>query len=210
MAESEDRVFTTELIWDTGTDGTAIPRELPLRATPLQVGPEGGWLPVHLMAAAAAGSFMSSLLRLAAEAGLCVLGFVSNSRLRIPGDPSERPTLALEPCIVIASEQEVERMRELCEQAVQDSDMCRMLEDRVDLEPDIQVLAGRRGRQTVTIALPAASSQTGSAPEISLRDYYRRPAVRDRIVEYCGGHGGRDVTCVFLGGIIPDDPSATA
>jgi hypothetical protein len=61
----------------------------------------------------------------------------------------------------------------------------------------------------VTIALPAASSQTGSAPEISLRDYYRRPAVRDRIVEYCGGHGGRDVTCVFLGGIIPDDPSAT-
>jgi hypothetical protein len=85
---------------------------------------------------------MSSLLRLAAEAGLCVLGFVSNSRLRIPGDPSERPTLALEPCIVVASKQEVERMRELCEQAVQASDMCRMLEDRVDLEPDIQVLAG--------------------------------------------------------------------
>jgi organic hydroperoxide reductase OsmC/OhrA len=142
MAQPDDRVYTTELIWDTGTDGTAIPREVPLRAVPLQIGPESGWLPAHLIALAAAGCFMSSLLRLAEEARVGVLGFVSNCRLRIPCHPSGRSTLVLEPCIVVASEDEVERMRSLCERAVRSSDICRMLEDRVHLEPDIQVLAG--------------------------------------------------------------------
>jgi organic hydroperoxide reductase OsmC/OhrA len=142
MARSEDQVFTTELIWDAGSNGTAIPREVPLRAPTLQIGPNAGWLPAHLMALAAAGCFMSALLHLAEAAGIPVLGFVSNSRLRIPGDPSERPALILEPCIVVSSKEDVEGMRALCERAVRGSDMCRMLEDRVRLEPDIQVLTG--------------------------------------------------------------------
>jgi organic hydroperoxide reductase OsmC/OhrA len=142
MAQPEDQIYTTELIWDTGTDGTAIPREVPVRAIPVQVGPAGGWLPEHLMALGVAACFMSALLRLAETDGLAVLGFSSNSRVRIPRDSSRPSTLVLEPCIVVASEADARRVRRLCERAMQSSNMCRMVQDRLLLEPDVQVVSG--------------------------------------------------------------------
>jgi organic hydroperoxide reductase OsmC/OhrA len=140
MALPPDEVFTTELIWDADMEGTAIPREVPLRAPALQVGPGAGWLPAHLMSLAAASCFMTTLLRLAGEADHQVLGFVSNSRLVVPADRTQPVVLTLTPCIVVQSADDAEPMRRLCEEAVRLSDVCRTVR-HVQLEPEIQVVA---------------------------------------------------------------------
>lgn len=51
--------------------------------------------------------------------------------------------------------------------------------------------------------MTTATTGTG---RMSIREYYRTRAVRQRILEYCGGSDGSDTTCVFLSGTMPDEP----
>lgn len=139
--EQDDKTFTIEMVWDDGTDATAVALDVPLQGARLRVGPEAGWLPAHLLTLAAASSFMSALLRLAAGAHVDVLGFVSNSKLRVPGDREQVPALTLSPCIVVRSEEDAKRIGALCDEAILLSDVCRTLQGRLRLEPDIEVVA---------------------------------------------------------------------
>ena len=41
------------------------------------------------------------------------------------------------------------------------------------------------------------------AEQLTIAEYYRIPAVRQRIREYCGGSDRGDLTCVFLSGLTP-------
>lgn len=130
------------MVWDAGADATAVPVEISALGSKLRVGPEAGCLPAHLMTVAADSCFMSTLLRLAQEAGVKILGYVSNSKLRVPIDSRQPPSLTLFPCIVVESQRDAEKLGLLCQQAVERSHVCRVLGDRLEIEPDIEVVTG--------------------------------------------------------------------
>ena len=74
MTYREQHAFSTEVVWDSDQSGTAITED----GASLGVGPDSEWPPEHLLALSAASCFMRTFLRLAAEHGLEVLGYVSS------------------------------------------------------------------------------------------------------------------------------------
>jgi len=97
--------FSAETVWNAGLSGTGSCGE----GQSLTIGHDAEWCPEHLLLFAAEGCFMSTLLTLALDAGIDVLGYVSTGRLHVPVEPLSRPALSLVPCIVVATEDEARR-----------------------------------------------------------------------------------------------------
>jgi organic hydroperoxide reductase OsmC/OhrA len=142
----QEATFTIEMMWDAGEDATAIPAGTVGEGAAFQIGPRGGWQPPHLIALAAASCFMNALLRLADAAGVSILGYVSNSKLRVPTDPRGLPLLTLKPCIVVPSEKDAAKIDELCRMASELAAVSPTLLDRLEVVPETQIIpaAGRR------------------------------------------------------------------
>jgi len=127
--------FKTETVWNAGLAGTGVAVE----GQSLTVGHEGDWVPEHLLLLAAESCFMSTLLTLAVDAGIDVLGYVSKGSLDVPRDPGQA-SLLLSPCAVVATTGDAERLTALGRQAQRDSIVARMLGDRFRVELDVRTL----------------------------------------------------------------------
>ena len=128
--------FSTETVWNAGLSGTGSCGE----GQSLTIGHDAEWCPEHLLLFAAEGCFMSTLLTLALDAGIDVLGYVSTGRLHVPPEPLSRPTLSLAPCIVVATDDEARRVRRLVGQAVEASTVARLLGDRLTVAADVRAV----------------------------------------------------------------------
>jgi organic hydroperoxide reductase OsmC/OhrA len=130
-----------ELIWEAKRVGTA---ESPSGET-LEIGAPGPWTPGRLLSLAAQSSLMVEFLRLAEEAALPVLGYVSSAETRFDPSGTDAGTLTLSPCIVVGSQQDSAHAERLLEEAMEASPVCRLL--RGDAELD--------GRLVVAMRIPA-------------------------------------------------------
>jgi organic hydroperoxide reductase OsmC/OhrA len=125
-----------ELVWDEDLNATAVTE----RGTPIRVGPAASLSPPHLLALAASSCLMTTLLRLASEAGVSVQGYVSSARLK--ETPGEAPEVALAPCVVVESEADRGRIELLWRQAIKLSPTLRLLGAHVQVEPTVRVESG--------------------------------------------------------------------
>jgi organic hydroperoxide reductase OsmC/OhrA len=128
--------FRTETVWNAGLSGTGAAGE----GRSLTVGHEGDWVPEHLVLLAAESCFMSTLLALAADAGVRVLGYVSSGHL-LASDEAAPLWVVLSPCVVVGSASDAERITTLGEQATRESIVARLLGDRLRLALDVQIIA---------------------------------------------------------------------
>ena len=99
-------LFATETVWSASLAGTGTAAA----DRSLKVGREGEWEPEHLLLLAAESSFMSTVLALAAHAGITVLGYVSSGHLDVPNDADALPLVSLAPCVVVATSEDAERI----------------------------------------------------------------------------------------------------
>ena len=129
--------FTTETVWNAGLAGTGAAGE----GRSLLVGHEGEWVPEHLVLLAAESCFMSALLRLLADAGIEVLGYVSNGQLQVSDDAHQGPSVTLLPCVVVASAEAAEQLTRLGEEAKRASVVARLLGDRLRVTLDVQTIS---------------------------------------------------------------------
>jgi organic hydroperoxide reductase OsmC/OhrA len=130
--------FSTETVWNAGLSGTGSCGE----GQSLTIGHDAEWSPEHLLLFAAEACVMSTLLTLALDAGIDVLGYVSTGRLHVPAEPLSLPTLSLVPCIVVATDDEAGRVRRLVRQAVEESIVARLLGDRLTVAADVRAVPG--------------------------------------------------------------------
>lgn len=131
----------TEVLWDPVHAEERQTVDPPGDRMVVHVGPHGGWRPAHLVTLAAASCFITVLLHLADDAGIPILGYVWNSKLRVSVDGRKPPTLTLSPCLVVATADHAAKLEALCTQAAESSTVCRLLRGRLVLVPDIQVVA---------------------------------------------------------------------
>ena len=137
MTEGQQRIFSTEIVWDNGESGTAVTEG----GASLNVGPGSEWAAEHLLALAAATCLMTTFLHLAAEEGLQVLGYVSSGSLEVPPDPDQVPRVVLAPCIVIARDDDADAARRLCLRGQRESPVCRTLGRCLYLAPTFKVIS---------------------------------------------------------------------
>lgn len=116
-----------ELIWDESRAATA---ETPSGQL-LQVEEKGNWTPGRMLSMAVQSSLMFEFFRLAEEAGLEVLGYVSNA-----ATTQEEPQMRMVvlPCILLEAESDIPRGEELLHQAFTSSRICRLLGSGLDLD----------------------------------------------------------------------------
>jgi len=132
-ASSDECHCSLELVWDEDLNATAVTEG----GEPIRVGPAARLSPQHLLALAASSCLMTTLLRLAREAGIDVEGYVSSARLReTAGEP---PEVALAPCVVVESDEDRERIEELWPQALELSPTVLLLGTHLQVEPTVRV-----------------------------------------------------------------------
>lgn len=124
-----------EVVWDEGLKGTA---EAPSGEV-LGVEEGGVWTPWRMLSAAVQTSLMFEFFRLAEEAGLEVLGYVSNAGR---GEDEPLGRIILLPCILVGDQSDVPRAEELLELALTRSPICRQLGAAVEM--DARFAATRR------------------------------------------------------------------
>lgn len=137
MSAARYRRFVTELVWHGGESGTGLTEH----GASMSCGCPAEWVPEHLLCLAADSSFMTTLLRLASEAGLEVLGYVSRARLEAPADAGQPPQVTLSPCIVVGSDEAARVIERLCNEAVRESLVSRVLHGRIHVSADVKVVA---------------------------------------------------------------------
>src|SRR3989338_9187128 len=131
----EECHWSLELVWDEDLNATAVTE----RGEPLRIGPAVSRSPQHLLALAASSCLMTTLLTLAAEAGIPVQGYVSSARLReTAGAP---PEIALAPCVVVESDVDRRRIERLWPQAIERSPPLRLLGGHLHVEPAVRVVS---------------------------------------------------------------------
>jgi uncharacterized OsmC-like protein len=124
-----------ELIWDSGTTGTAT---APAGAS-ITIGDAADFSPEDLVAAAAAGCLMRTFLELAGDAHVPILSYGSASHVE-RSDPRQAFPVLIR-CFVVASAAVSEsEIRRLLRDAVSASPVCRMLGSRVICQPDVRSL----------------------------------------------------------------------
>ncbi len=128
--------FTTETVWDAGLAGTGCAGE----GLSLTMGPGGDWVPEQLLLLAAEGGFMSTLLALAEDAGITLLGYVSKGRLEVAADPTAARSIVLSACAVVRTPQDAQRLSALADQAKDQSPIARMLGGRVTVALDVRAV----------------------------------------------------------------------
>jgi uncharacterized OsmC-like protein len=138
MVTSDELASTTgyccslELVWDEALNATAVTDRGMVR-----IGPDASLTPHHLLALAASSELMTTVLTAAAARGVAIQGYVSSVRLR--GSSDQTPDLALAPCVVVASDQDRERIEALWPEAVNRTPTLRLLGPHVQLEPTVRV-----------------------------------------------------------------------
>jgi hypothetical protein len=128
--------YSTETVWNAGLAGTAIAG----KGHSLKVGNDGDWVPEHLLLLAAESSYMSTLLALARESGLEILGYVSKSRLDMNARSGEPPTLMLMPCVVVRSDGDAQWVVRLAAHVTERSGVASLLADRLRVTLDVRVV----------------------------------------------------------------------
>ena len=122
------------LVWDEDLNATAITE----RGAPIRIGPAASLSPQHLLALTASSCLMTTLLTLAAEAGVSVEGYVSSARLR--ETPGGTPEVALAPCVVVLSHEDRKQIDQLWHQAIERSPTLRLLGAHLHVEPAVLVV----------------------------------------------------------------------
>ena len=133
-ATSDECHCSLELVWDEDLNATAVTE----RGAPIRVGPAASLSPQHLLALAASSCLMTTLLRLAAEAGVSVEGYVSSARLK--ETPGGAPEVAIAPCVVVQSDGDRGRMEQLWPQAIEQSPTLRLFGAHFQVEPTVRVV----------------------------------------------------------------------
>ena len=124
-----------ELVWDADRAGTGTGPG----GAALSVGEGTVWSPDDLLALAAAGCLMRTLLRLAAIRHLSVLGYVATAQID-SADASATPTIRVSPCIVVPSDVESREVLALCREATRASTVARLLGARLTVDPVVRAL----------------------------------------------------------------------
>lgn len=124
-----------ELIWDSGTTGTATARA----GASITVGDTADFSPEDLVAAAVAGCLMRTFLERAGDAHVPILSFAATSRVERSDQRDSFPVLVR--CFVVASADSSEsEIHRLLQEALRGSPVCRMLGGRVVCQPDVRCL----------------------------------------------------------------------
>jgi organic hydroperoxide reductase OsmC/OhrA len=124
-----------ELVWDADRAGTGTGPG----GAALSVGEGTVWSPDDLLALAAAGCLMRTLLRLAAIRRVPVLGYVATAEID-GADSSTTPTIRVSPCIVVPAGVEPRDVLALCREATRASTVARLLGARLTVEPAVRAL----------------------------------------------------------------------
>jgi organic hydroperoxide reductase OsmC/OhrA len=124
---------TAQVVWDTGGSGIAMTPD----GETMRLGDTGEWTPDALLALAAASALMQTVLRMASDADIDILGYVSTVRVESAAETS-LPCIQLCPCVVISNDEEEALVRELCRRAAEQSPIARLLGTRLLVEPLVQ------------------------------------------------------------------------
>lgn len=131
-----------QLVWDRGTAGTAQA----VSGCSITVGPNGEWTPEQLLVAAIEASLMHAFLRLADEAGLVVLGYVSAAEAELGPDPASPTRIVVRPCIVVAHERDREPALAFVQRAMTESPIARALGACVRTTGEVIVMSSAEGQ----------------------------------------------------------------
>jgi organic hydroperoxide reductase OsmC/OhrA len=144
MARSERAMspYSTETVWNAGMSGTGVASH----GRSLTVGYDGEWAPEYLVLLAAESSFMTTLLALARNAGVEVLGYVSNGHLHAKTEKGEGPSIALTPCVVVASAADAACIGRLADNVTRESIVARLFGERLRVTLDVRAIPDGKSR----------------------------------------------------------------
>ena len=126
----------TQLIWDCECAGTAQAQS----GSCLKIGPQTDWSAERLLVAAAESDLMSVFMRLAREAGLEVLGYISAAESDLHAEAAGRPRVVVRPCIVVGREEDRARVGRLVAQTGDHSPIARALGDTLQFQAEVVVV----------------------------------------------------------------------
>ena len=141
--ETATSLYSTETVWNAGLAGTSLSSH----GKSLTVGREGEWSPEHLLLVAAESCVMSTLLALARDAGIDVLGYVSKGQLHGRSDNDESPAIVLMPCVVVGSDEDAARVRRLVSTVTRHSIVAKALGERLSIALDVRVVPAGESRR---------------------------------------------------------------
>jgi len=144
MSRSERTMspYSTETVWNAGLSGTGVASH----GRSLNVGYDGEWAPEYLLLLAAESSFMITLLALAREAGVEVLGYVSNGHLHLKPENGEAPSIVLAPCVVVASAADAAHIGRLADNVRRESIVARLFGERLRVTLDVRAVPDAESR----------------------------------------------------------------
>jgi organic hydroperoxide reductase OsmC/OhrA len=140
--ETATSLYSTETVWNAGLAGTSIANH----GKSLTVGRDGDWSPEHLLLLAAESCVMSTLLALAGDAGIDILGYVSKGQLHGRSDNDEKPAIVLMPCVVVGSDEDAARVSRLVSTVARHSIVAKALGERLGIMLDVRVVPAGKSR----------------------------------------------------------------
>ena len=127
-----------ELVWDARREGTGRGAS----GAALRVGADTHFSPEDLLGLAAAGCLMKTFLTLAEEAALPLLSYLSTAELIQGEAPLRSPHIRVRTYVTAANEVDRQRLEALAKRATSTSPIACLLGDRVEVVPEVRVLAG--------------------------------------------------------------------
>jgi organic hydroperoxide reductase OsmC/OhrA len=127
---------STETVWNTGLVGTSVANH----GDSLTIGREGGWAPEDLVLLAAESCFMSTLLELAREASIDVLGYVSKAHLETKTPRGRGPSIVLMPCVVVGTPDDIARVHRLATRVPRESIVAKLLNAHLQVTLDVRAV----------------------------------------------------------------------
>ena len=127
----------SEVVWKDDLSGTA---ETP-GGEVIEIGEGSEWTPERMASTAAQASLMIEFLRLAGEAGIDVMGYLSNAASTIVPAGGLPARMVISPCVVVASEADATAAESLLRRAVRQSAVCGLFGDSLEIVPDFIVPA---------------------------------------------------------------------
>ncbi len=131
-----DPASHSQLIWDRDCAGTAQADS----GCCLYTDPESGWSAGRLLVAAVESDVMATFLRIAADAGVRVLGYVSAAEATLDHDPAVRPSIVVRPCIVVGHEKDRPLVQRLVLGAAGRSAIARALGESPRIQAEVVVV----------------------------------------------------------------------
>jgi len=168
MNEPKAYYYETEIEWSTERAGIVHGPNLPaivFGAPPEFKGREGQWAPEHLFVASVNACFMLTLLAVAENSRLPLVGFSSMAKgklEKVEGAGYQITEIVIKPRVVLASADDLARASRVLEKAKESCFVSNSIKSTVKLEPEIF------HRQTQTIPCPR-----GEAPDLT--DSYSGP-----------------------------------